>query len=481
MKVDESRGVSSPEPSSSQSYNVHWLRYIVEAIYIRKGIFFVSLLIPPCLALIISFLMPKVYQASTKIWAQEQRSADPFRREQAQSSFLKDQQGLILSNVVATRVLETLPPEYSSGKTDASITDLPPAQRAGIIAKLQKNVEAKIDPREGGSNFIELKAKGRSSEEAAYLANLFARTYIDYYFELKSGIAHSSYRFLETQRDQVAGQLKESEDKLQDFEAKLGPKLIQLIELQKESSSSSFSGSFKFMETYELLAADWAERSRTDALYQDLRNEQKGMFVPLESSSKNLSQVHLQDKLVDLRAKLAEVKQRWTDTAPEVQMLQYEIQSAESLLFQNRNVETLAGREKLDFMQERTKQIEETMGEIAANRVTFENLRREVQNHAEIYKKVQQELESSRMAAEMSVYKTASIVVIDEAVPPLRPVSPNKVLNLAIGVLLGLGAGLWLVLFFTSLDQTIRRPEQVTSHLGLDVLGSISSFQKSKK
>ena len=82
---------------------------------------------------------------------------------------------------------------------------------------------------------------------------------------------HSSYRFLETQRDDLAEQLKESEKKLQDFEISLGPNLIQLIELNKESSSSAFSGSFKIIEEYELLAADWVERSRTEVLTQELR------------------------------------------------------------------------------------------------------------------------------------------------------------------------------------------------------------------
>lgn len=480
MKVDERGGVPSPEPSSSQSNNGNWLRYLVEAIYIRKRIFLISLLVPPCIALIISLLMPKVYQASTKIWAKEQRSGDPFRKEEAQSSFLKDQQGLILSNTVASRVLESLPPELATGTAHKTLSDLSPAQRAERIAKLQKNVEAKIDPREGGSNFIELKVKARTPEEAAHVANLFAGMYIDYYFELKSEIAHKSYKFLETQRDQVAAALTESETKLQDFEIRLGPKLIQLIEVLKESSSASLSGAFRFIEAYDLLAADWAERSRTEALVQELRKEDKGMFVPLDSSSKNLSQVHLQNSLIDLRSKLTELQQRWTEKSPHLEMLQNEFSSTVNLLFENRNVETQAAKEKLDFMQERARKIEQDLSDIAANRVAYENLRREVVNHAAMYKKVQEELESSRIAAEMSIYKTASIVVIDRAAPPLKPISPNRSLNLAIGVLIGIGMGLWLVMFFASLDQTISRPEQVTRFLGLDVLGSISSFRKKR-
>lgn len=480
MKVDESRDISHQEPQSSPSYNVNWLRRVIEAIYIRKKIFLVFLVLPPCIALVAGLLMPRVYRASTTIWAQEQRSADPFRKEQNQLSFLKDQQALILSNVVTSRVLEQVPPEVTGDKSEVHFRDLPPQEQAVRITKLLRNVDAKIDPREGGSNFIELKVKARSPEHAAYLANLFAQTYIDYYFEVRSHIAHGSYKFLENQLVQVSAQLRESEERLQAFETKMGHGLIHLIELIKESGSQSLAGSFRFMEVHEQLAADWAERSKTDALYKDLIDKPNGMFIPLDNASKNLSVAHLQDKLVDLRSRLTQVRLRWADSSPEVRMLESEIESAESLLLENRNVETQGMKEKLSYIQERAQQFEQTIGEIAANRVTYENLRREVTNHSEIYRKVQQELESSRMAAEMSIHKTASIVVIDRAVPPLKPVFPNWPLNMGIGGLLGVGISLWLVLILASLDKTIRRPEQLTRFLGIDVLGSISTFQQQK-
>ena len=198
----------------------------------------------------------------------------------------------------------------------------------------------------------------------------------------------------------------------------------------------------------------------------------------MDSNSKNLSQVHLQDKLIDLRGKLTDLKQRYIGAPPQIEMLQNEIASAEDLLYQNRNVENQAFKEKLDFMQERAKKIEQDFKDVAVNRVTYQNLRRDAANRAAMFKKVEEELESSRMAAEMSIHKTASIVIIDKAMPPLAPIKPRTVLNLVIGMLLGIGMALWVVIFFASLDQTIRRPEQVRSRLGIDLLGSISLFRK---
>lgn len=459
------------------------LRDYVEAFYTRKQIFLIAFILTPCIAVIVSFLVPRVYQASTRIWAKELRSGDPFRIEETRLSFLKDQQELILSNVVASRVLEAVPPKVATGDARKTWSDLSAEQQAERIVALRKNIEVEIDPGslEGGSSFILIKVRASTASQASQLANLLAANYIDYYYELKRKGARDSYEFLETQKDEVAAALDNTERKLRDFEIQLGRKLIPLIELIKQGTSASFSEAYRFIGAYDIYASDWAEKAKGLELLQDLRKETGGRFVPMDSSSKNLSLIHLRDNLVNLRLKLAHVKQRRTERFDDVGMLQSEVAYAENMLkgritedFESRTVEKLAAQEKLDFMERRVRDIEKDLAEIADNRVTYEQLRREVDNTSAIYKKVQEELESARIAAQMSIHKTANIYVIDKAVPPLKAVRPNKILNLVLGILGGIVIGLGLVMISAYLDQTISRPEQVSRRLGLDVLGSIS-------
>ena len=54
-----------------------------------------------------------------------------------------------------------------------------------------------------------------------------------------------------------------------------------------------------------------------------------------------------------------------------------------------------------------------------------------------------------------------------------EPVRPHKILNLAIGLLLGLLSGAGLVLLLESYRKTIRTPDEVDRHLQLPVLGLI--------
>lgn len=463
------------------------LKDYVEAFYIRRHLFLICLIVTPLVALIISFLIPKVYQSSTKIWAKEQRTGDPFRIEETRLSFLKDQQELILSNMVVSRVLESISPEDVEILLKKPWNQLPEEQQSKLIEQLRKNVEVEIDPgtMEGGSSFVIIKVKAGTAGTAARLANLFALKYIDFYYELKTKTAHDSYKFLETQTEQVAQVLEDSEATLRNFEIKLGRKLVPLIELTKQGTSASFTESYRFIGAYDLYAADYAERSKGLVLFEELRRETGGRFVSLESSSKNLSLIHIRDNLDNLKLKLAHVKQRRTEKFDDVGMLQNEVAFAEQMFkgqaredFQSRTAEMIASKEKLDVMQRRVREIETELVEIAESRVTYEKLRRDVDNQSAIYKKVREELESARIAAEMSVYKTANINIIDKAIPPIKALRPNKVLNLVLGIIGGMVLGIGLVMISAYLDQTIRRPEQVPRYLGLDVLGSILTYRK---
>jgi len=461
------------------------LRDFVEAFYTHKKVFLISLVVTPLIALVVSFLIPKVYQASTKIWAKEQRTGDPFRIEESRLSFLKDQQELILSNVVASKVLDSFSEIGGARFFKKPWKTMSPGEQAETIARLRKNVEAEVDPGsvEGGSSFILVKVKASSAMDAAALANLFAEKYIEYYFELKSKSARDSYKFLETQKDQVAANLAESEAALQSFERKLGPKLVPLIELSKFSASASVAEAYKFIGAYDLFASDWAEKSKGFERLQQLQKETGGNFIPSDAASKNLSLIHLRDSLISLKLKLEQLKQRWLDKSKEIEQLQKEVSYAEDLLrkqiwedMESRGIEFSGARHKLDFMEKRARELQNDLAEIAENRVTYEKLRREVENQSAIYKKVQEELENARIAAEMSVHKTANIYVIDRAAPPLRPIRPNKVLNMALGFLGGLIIGLGLVMIAAYTDQTVRRPDHISRYLGLDVLGSVSSY-----
>jgi len=74
------------------------------------------------------------------------------------------------------------------------------------------------------------------------------------------------------------------------------------------------------------------------------------------------------------------------------------------------------------------------------------------------------------------VYKVLNIKniqVLDPAVPPAGPVSPNAVLNILLAGIIGLILTVTIIFVREYLDDTIRNPEEVESYLKLPVLGVI--------
>jgi uncharacterized protein involved in exopolysaccharide biosynthesis len=67
----------------------------------------------------------------------------------------------------------------------------------------------------------------------------------------------------------------------------------------------------------------------------------------------------------------------------------------------------------------------------------------------------------------------ASVQVVQNATVPLEPVRPRKLVNLVIGLLLGLVSGAGVALAAEVLRRTIRTPRDVVRELHLPVMGMI--------
>lgn len=77
----------------------------------------------------------------------------------------------------------------------------------------------------------------------------------------------------------------------------------------------------------------------------------------------------------------------------------------------------------------------------------------------------------------IEIMRIENVQVIDIARLPDTPVSPQPLLNIAIGAVLGFMLGLGLVFLLHYLDNTIKTPEALEKRLGLTVIGVIPDFE----
>jgi capsular exopolysaccharide synthesis family protein len=74
---------------------------------------------------------------------------------------------------------------------------------------------------------------------------------------------------------------------------------------------------------------------------------------------------------------------------------------------------------------------------------------------------------------EASLPKTTMVEIMDDALPGLRPVKPNKLFNIAFGIIIGLVVGVGLAFFIEYLDTSVKTIDDVERSLQSPVLGVI--------
>ncbi len=72
-----------------------------------------------------------------------------------------------------------------------------------------------------------------------------------------------------------------------------------------------------------------------------------------------------------------------------------------------------------------------------------------------------------------SLMKIENVQVLDKAVVPTDPISPNKKRNIAIAGVLGVMVAVFIIFILEMFDNTIKIPEEVNNRLELPVLGII--------
>ncbi|MFL5735305.1 MAG: polysaccharide biosynthesis tyrosine autokinase [Chloroflexia bacterium] len=98
--------------------------------------------------------------------------------------------------------------------------------------------------------------------------------------------------------------------------------------------------------------------------------------------------------------------------------------------------------------------------------------KRSVELEQDQYAKLLDQYDQTRIA---DTLRAGTISILQEATVPKDPSKPNKGLNLALGLLIGLAAGVGLAFLFENLDTRLYTTEQITEATGLAAIGKIPS------
>ncbi|MEI6703609.1 MAG: XrtA system polysaccharide chain length determinant [Deltaproteobacteria bacterium] len=325
-----------------------------------------------------------------------------------------------------------------------------------LIKKVQDSTQIKIRDKEG---LFVISYQNKSPKIARDYVNALVRRYIDENTSSKREESYGATKFVSEQLTAFKEKLDKSEEAANVF--KSGP------------------GSIANMDPSLLLKDINDSQQRADEL--KIRQTQ------LETSLAGLSKVSsAQSNMPALQKRLQELQLQYTDSYPEIQRVKEDIRALDEQLKSGHGSKPVDSPEYARLASElrALKQAEANLNSnIARNRgllhsipaakATLDSLEREKQSQKTLYESMLARQGQSEVSKQMEVQdKTTVFRVVDPAVLPFKPVSPNRVRIIMMGILAGIGGGLGIILLKDQMDSSVKNLEMVKS-FGFPVLAVI--------
>ncbi|MBI5806219.1 polysaccharide biosynthesis tyrosine autokinase [candidate division TA06 bacterium] len=441
-----------------------------------------------------NFTMPPVYEAQTTIIFEQSREPLPsFDISEAFSrkSYIVNQIEEIKSRSLAEEVVRLLDPEYSllllRGR-DRSLN--PDRQNYRLTHIIKKSITA--EPIRD-SDVILVKVQGPTPDAASNIANLVAEVIKERSASVKREQASSTRKFIEAQLPSVEATLNTAEEAIKNFKSQnqvvsLSDEGKEILSRATEADKQMIAASTERQSIEGRLTAIYDQLKAQGALTENSLPLSAGsMADSLRSNLVNLQMeiIKLQVKgyapehpqIMNLNAQIANVKARLLEELQKITQKNRlsPMPQIQSLLDQIPPLEiqraTMSARETA--LKTILSQYDFGLAKLPNKELQLARLLRAKEVGESVYRLLLVKHEEAKIT---EAGKIGNVRVIDRAQPPQFPIKPRKMLNIAIGLVVGLTLGVGLSFFLDSLDNSVKTVEDIEHNFELPVLGLIPAI-----
>ena len=337
--------------------------------------------------------------------------------------------------------------------------------------KLADNLNVTLDL---SGNFLRVALTSPNGTDAAATVNAVADRYVAVATDLKRVKVTELSRLLNEQLQAAEANLHKAERALEDFR-------VRTIMLPAEPVAGSAARTSPVSEFLTRRVQEDQLRRDQDALAQVLAQgpDSLGFSERLAAIGAVQGSADLTRALTELTTKRAERRAllyRYTDDHPAVQRVTTDLEQLEHQtipgLIRGLVAELATQRRALASQLETGGR--ELQG-IPQRAIEDARLRRDVSIAENLFTSVQQRYSEARLAEASSI---ADVRVLDAAVAPETPVKNTAARLLILGLFAGLGLGVVGAVVVDRFDPRVRYPAQVTTDMGLRILGALPHVKK---
>jgi capsular exopolysaccharide synthesis family protein len=361
-------------------------------------------------------------------------------------------------------LIETTPAKIPSSK-DLGPPDPSSEAFRNTVGNFLKSVDVSPVRR---SNLVELSFDCTSPQLAARVANRLADLYIDQNLQVKWDETQKASEWLRGRLTEMKANLEKSEDKLQAYAQANG--ILYITEKQNMVTERLD----QLLNEYTKAQSD---RYQKQSLYGQV---EAGEVQDLPAVLSNRLIQDLEEKRADLDKQYAEVTTWVKPNYPkarqvkkQMEALQSKIDEEKEAVAQNIVDEYHAAEAREKYLAKAVEDQKAEVNDTAQRSIQYNILKRDVDSNKQLYEGLLQRLKEAQVSAGL---KASNIRIVDSAEVPKGPVKPRVLLNLALGIIVGLAAGVALAFFQEYLDKTLKTPDEVEHLLRLPSLGVLPKF-----
>jgi succinoglycan biosynthesis transport protein ExoP len=474
-----------------QETKLHFLDYW-RIIRIRKTVILAVFLLVVITATLVTLLLPQSYLSTARIKVERDQSdiSGVLQGQQVMGSmydpyFIQTEFEVIQSEIILGKLFDP------NSKIEVPGEDGRLAPIAKVWAHRYNNdqpltlqeslglLKHHLDVRPTrNTSLIEIRVDSENAQEAAILANAIAETYQNYRIDERKRLSSGGIEALTKRLEDVGKQVLEAQTNVDSLRVDL--KIPDAVAQGDYPTIGFMAENLRHIEQQRI------ERHGEYVLQKKLLDNLKSLAstpeklaqaIPTSGIQDTLLNTYLENlslaeqRLVTLNKEFGEAHSEVVKASALVEDLKQKVKDRVDGFISGLEAKVTAMQESLDTLAsdvERTK--DQDIEDAKASRPYWEAKRKlqQLQNF--------QQLLSLKIDAEqtdLKLPKTSMVEIVDPAKVSLRPFKPNRVLNITLGVIIGLVVGVGLAFFIEYLDTSVKTIDDVERSLGAPVLGVI--------
>jgi capsular exopolysaccharide synthesis family protein len=471
--------VTSDYNLAQQQQGISLWEYL-RTLYKHRWLIVASVVIVATLTTIATLKMTPIYEASGRI--EVNRPAQdilPFKNAQMTASDddsveIETQVKILQSDQLAADAARRLSPSTAAFLGIKSTLALAPGDAPRLDAtatarsagKIKSGLSVSTVPR---TRLVDIHYASPNPQVAAEVVNTLIDTYIEHNIRSHFESTMQASEWLSRQLTDLRIKAETAQQKLVEYQQQkqiVGVDEKQNITFTKLDALNS-----------ELTKAE-AERIQKEASYRTSSEEDPEQSNTLAKNAEtNTTLNSLKTEEARLKSHIAQLQVLYGPSHPKMAEARNQLAAVQASI----QAEVNRNRAKLKSDYEMALQRETMLrrafdsqkseaNKLNQNAIEYMMLKRDADASRQLYDGLLQKLKEAQVSAGL---KSSNVQVVDAASAPGGPSRPNRRLNIMLGMLLGLAAGIGLAFMIESLDTTVSSPEDAEAAAALPSLGVI--------